>query len=284
VVKAAGAVVVPRAPLRSRPVKVAVLLTLALAGVGAYADQYWFEFHFNDPNDLPDAGWNRHYGPAPFGVVQEGVLTYDSNDPQSYDYFEYHRPGEFDPGPGQIFICQWKLWTEWVSYWGDPGIGVMSDDAWALTLVFDVDVIHSSHEYVDIDIPPGSWHVYTLVSESMRTYQLYIDATLAREGSFAHRFLISQFTWGDIVQGAASRHHWDFLRFGVVSVPEMLAGDLDCDGSVGFGDINPFILALTDPSAYEALYPACPVENGDINADGSVNFGDINPFVALLSS
>jgi hypothetical protein len=255
-----------------------------LAGVAAYADQYWFDFEFNDPNDLPGAGWSRHYAPGPIGVIADGVLTYDSNDTQSYDYFEYHRPGAFDPGAGEIFICQWELWTEWVSYWGDPSIGVMSDDAWALTLVFDVDVIHSGHEYVDIGIPPGQWHVYTLVSSDMRFYDLYADSALLRHGWFAHRFLTSEFDWGDAVQGAASRHHWDFLKFGVVPAPEVLPGDLNCDATVDFGDINPFVLALTDPGAYEASYPACPFENGDINADGSVDFGDINPFVRLLSS
>ncbi len=60
-------------------------------------------------------------------------------------------------------------------------------------------------------------------------------------------------------------------------------GDLDCDGTVSFGDINPFILALSDPSGYAAAYPDCYIANGNINGDGSVDFGDINPFVALLA-
>ncbi len=62
-----------------------------------------------------------------------------------------------------------------------------------------------------------------------------------------------------------------------------IAGDLNCDALVNFGDINPFVLALTDPAAYEQAFPACSIVNGDINADGSVDFGDINPFVALLA-
>jgi hypothetical protein len=60
-------------------------------------------------------------------------------------------------------------------------------------------------------------------------------------------------------------------------------GDLNCDGTVGFGDINPFVLALSNPSGYAQSYPNCPVANRDINGDGSFNFGDINPFVAVLS-
>ncbi len=60
-------------------------------------------------------------------------------------------------------------------------------------------------------------------------------------------------------------------------------GDLNCDATVDLGDINPFVLALTDPATWQATYPTCPVLNGDINADGSIDLGDINPFVALLT-
>jgi hypothetical protein len=65
--------------------------------------------------------------------------------------------------------------------------------------------------------------------------------------------------------------------------PAVLAGDLNCDGAVGFTDINPFVLRLSNPAAYAAAYPECPDLNGDVNGDGSVGFQDINPFVALLA-
>ena len=60
-------------------------------------------------------------------------------------------------------------------------------------------------------------------------------------------------------------------------------GDLNCDGVVNFGDINPFVLALSSPAGYEAAYPGCNVMLADCNGDGYVNFADINPFVALLA-
>lgn len=62
-----------------------------------------------------------------------------------------------------------------------------------------------------------------------------------------------------------------------------LRGDLNCDGLVNFGDINPFILALADPADYQNVFPACDIRNADVNQDCRVGFGDINPFVALLS-
>jgi len=64
---------------------------------------------------------------------------------------------------------------------------------------------------------------------------------------------------------------------------QALKGDLNCDSLVDFGDINPFVLALSNPAQYKITYPGCFIENGDINMDGATDFGDINPFVAILS-
>ncbi len=59
-------------------------------------------------------------------------------------------------------------------------------------------------------------------------------------------------------------------------------GDLNCDYAVDFDDINPFVLALTDPDGYAAEFPCCDWLHGDGDGDGDVDFDDINPFVALL--
>jgi hypothetical protein len=69
---------------------------------------------------------------------------------------------------------------------------------------------------------------------------------------------------------------------GVQSTP-VHPGDLNCDNLVDFSDINPFVLILSNPAAWQQTYPGCPQLNGDIDGDGTVGFGDINPFVALLT-
>jgi hypothetical protein len=70
-------------------------------------------------------------------------------------------------------------------------------------------------------------------------------------------------------------------------------GDLNHDGSVTFGDINPFVLALSSPAGYAATYPGFAETDssgqhytgglvlflGDLNCDGSVGIADLNPFV-----
>jgi hypothetical protein len=67
-----------------------------------------------------------------------------------------------------------------------------------------------------------------------------------------------------------------------VGLEEARLGDLNCDGAVNVFDIDPFVLALTDPESYALAYPDCDYMLADINGDGLVNVFDIDPFVALL--
>jgi hypothetical protein len=60
-------------------------------------------------------------------------------------------------------------------------------------------------------------------------------------------------------------------------------GDLNCDGTIDFGDINPFVQALSNPVDYASTFPTCDLLLADLNASGLVGFDDINPFVELLT-
>ena len=72
-----------------------------------------------------------------------------------------------------------------------------------------------------------------------------------------------------------AREHFSLLVMG-------MPGDLNCDGTLNAFDIDPFVLALTDPAGYAAAYPDCDIMRGDINRDGRVDSFDIDPFVELL--
>jgi len=65
--------------------------------------------------------------------------------------------------------------------------------------------------------------------------------------------------------------------------PPFPLGDLNCDHAVNAFDIDPFVLALTDPDGYQTAYPDCNLALGDINGDGVVNSFDIDAFVELLT-
>ncbi len=76
---------------------------------------------------------------------------------------------------------------------------------------------------------------------------------------------------------------WVHLTANIVLCRDYTAGDLNCDGDINAFDIDPFVLALTDPAAYAAAFPTCDYMLADINGDGAVNAFDIDPFVALLA-
>ncbi len=60
-------------------------------------------------------------------------------------------------------------------------------------------------------------------------------------------------------------------------------GDLNCDDLFNGADIDPFFLALGDPSAYQAAFPDCEIANADMNCDDLVNGADIDRFFACLA-
>jgi hypothetical protein len=60
------------------------------------------------------------------------------------------------------------------------------------------------------------------------------------------------------------------------------AGDTNCDGAINAFDIEPFILALTDPNGYATQFPNCDIRSADANGDGTVDAFDIEAFIDLL--
>lgn len=107
---------------------------------------------------------------------------------------------------------------------------------------------------------------------------------LAGSGSNLHLLSIAYRDRGDITiwadgridgVGRTPRMEWEW--------DELLGiGDMNCDGTTSFGDINAFVYALVDEPRYHTLHPDCRILNADCNHDGAVTFGDINAFVDLL--
>ena len=69
------------------------------------------------------------------------------------------------------------------------------------------------------------------------------------------------------------------------ALPVTVLGDLNGDGALTEGDIDAFVLALTDSAVYQVLYSELdPDVLGDFNADGRLTNGDIEGFVAALKA
>lgn len=61
------------------------------------------------------------------------------------------------------------------------------------------------------------------------------------------------------------------------------SADANCDGAVNFFDIDPFLVALFDNTAYLANGDWCGNNCAtDVNSDGAVNFFDIDPFLECV--
>ncbi len=65
----------------------------------------------------------------------------------------------------------------------------------------------------------------------------------------------------------------------IVQVSDALIGDADCDCALSGLDLEAFILALTDPAAYQATYTNCSgLDSVDMNGDSFVDGRDIQDF------
>ncbi|QOJ15867.1 MAG: hypothetical protein HRU75_14995 [Planctomycetia bacterium] len=73
----------------------------------------------------------------------------------------------------------------------------------------------------------------------------------------------------------------EYIRLAITPPPVL--GDMNCDGVVNNFDIDPFVMALIDPTGYAAAFPGCDAAaRGDVNGDSAFNNFDIDPFVALI--
>lgn len=61
-----------------------------------------------------------------------------------------------------------------------------------------------------------------------------------------------------------------------------LRGDMNCSGAIDNEDIDPFVLAIVNRTAYEAAWPECSYMLADLTRDGLVDNEDIDPFVEAL--
>lgn len=65
-------------------------------------------------------------------------------------------------------------------------------------------------------------------------------------------------------------------------IAKVLAGDMYCDGDYNAGDIDPFFLALGDPTAFLVWHSGCDPLNGDMNDGGRLDGADIDAFFECL--
>ena len=101
---------------------------------------------------------------------------------------------------------------------------------------------------------------------SARWQTLTLDLHAGRTGRLEWRFD----SLNDYMNNFRGWHVDDVSVIGPALVcADPLRGDLNCDGLVNNFDVDPFVLALTDPLAYSTAYPACDILRADLT--GSAN-------------
>jgi len=98
---------------------------------------------------------------------------------------------------------------------------------------------------------------------------------LTFEVTAGNRYWLQIGDWG-INPGGGTTLLW--LRSPVAHCP----GDMNCDGSVTFADIDAFVEALSGRENW--THDPCPWSNGDCSGDGEVTFADIDGFVTRIGT
>ncbi len=124
----------------------------------------------------------------------------------------------------------------------------------------------------------ASWLSLGGALATAQTLQFAAVASGAAHPSQGHLFVLGEVCDAITADGGVA------VDSGVVPIlfSPLLTGDMNCDGSLDFFDIDPFLLALFDPPGYSAAFPNCDLAAADVNGDGSVDFFDIDPFLTCL--
>ncbi|MEW6250996.1 MAG: hypothetical protein AB1716_10145 [Planctomycetota bacterium] len=212
----------------------------------------------------------------------------------------------FDPATGDVYLgftqtdeLYQRDWSIYAQRFGPTGNRLWGDTAIELIPISQAQCaypralwINGACElfYVPSTSPPAPLLGYRLAADGTH---LWRDVPLIVSGvpnvksnkltAAATRSGMAVLAWADDRNDIADVFAQNVNPDGKLGLPAFIRGDTNCDGAVDFDDINPFVLALTDPRAYGAAYPDCNVLHADTNGDGQVNFDDINPFVALLT-
>jgi hypothetical protein len=202
------------------------LVLLAWGAWGVRADEFYLHY---DGNDFPEnEGWNRFATDPP--VVRslwEGRLGLNAyGDISTAEYYSTD-PHSFSVCDGEFLRVAWRMVTTRTGTGGatpsDVSIWVANEEQAAaviwITPWFVSDGDYCNYEHI-VPIAPREFHTYELLSHDLRSYDLFIDETLAFQSSFREWYPFPNWVaWGDTVIGMASVSSWDYVTVQVVPEP-----------------------------------------------------------------
>jgi hypothetical protein len=209
-------------------------------------------------------------------VRGDGVVTYAFQDPTTNVVKYYDGSVVHTLGPGAHYGAMIVLWDGAVA-WLAEGAGPDFTNAEIMFWKDGVTTRLTNDDAAPVqDDNPSIWNgvvVWSRYPSSPFAPRLFLwDGDDLQQMTTTNAKYASFHQWQVTFMGADGLYMADLARI----------GDINCDGSVNVFDIDPFVLALTNPTGYAAAFPDCSIYSADINEDGLVNAFDIDPFVQVL--
>jgi hypothetical protein len=240
---------------------------------------------FEDQFEL-DSGWSVYAGAIsgnweradPQQVINMGVITQPEDDhtpdPGHLCYVTGAAAGahpaaqDVDGGPSHLTspVLNLSGMDAFVSYWRWFHISIQMDD------MLEVSVTPDGVNWVPVEEVSRSDQVWQYAGWRINDFITPTATTQVR------------FTVNDTDPGSLMEALIDDFSISYVACQTNIPGDLNCDGSVNVFDIDPFVMALTDPGGYATIFPSCDRMLADCNCDDLVNAFDIDAFVNCLVS
>jgi hypothetical protein len=205
------------------------ILALLAAGLCAclvQAEPFWISYDAACGQFPEEVGWTRHtHDGGAVRSLSDGVLTLDSTASSMIcDYYEMDHP--ITPGPGEMFVSEWRVRVVQQSGFWEALACAQADDGGVVVLGYSADHVKSWYEDWSVPIAPGIFHTYRLESTSMYDYSIWIDGSYVHDGVFDRPGPPIPFVvFGDGSYGttpSVSLTQWDYFAFGVVPEPSSL--------------------------------------------------------------
>lgn len=199
-----------------------VLVVLAICGAITRAD-WWYTYEA-DGSYPEQEGWERNTaGGGGQRWFEDGAFVLDTSaNGGIMDFYGKGIPSLPDPNdPTHAFVCDWRLQIDSMTGWWNPTFFVTFDGYGDVVLGFQMDRIYSLYEgkYIAY-FEPGVFHTYRLVTCTMDTYTFVVDGVTVYAGDVSPWANASVVQFGDNTTGSASLSRLDYLRYGVIAVPE----------------------------------------------------------------
>ncbi|MEX0885320.1 MAG: family 16 glycosylhydrolase [Phycisphaeraceae bacterium] len=131
-------------------------------------------------------------------------------------------------------------------------------------------------------------HLEYFVNDQVLFTYVYAENDIAFDAPYMLKYNVWTSTgwWidGPPPPGVETTYQIDWVGFTELENLGPMAADSNVDGGRDATDVAAFVLALTNPAAYEATYGVDPAAAGDVNGDGVLDALDVVGFVTLITN